>query len=336
MTAPVREVETLDLDSLASGEVHRLLLHLVDDGLGMPVRLPLLVARGRRPGPVVGLTAALHGNELNGIPVIHRLFRKLEPASLRGTLVGVVAANVPGLLLHQRRFPSGVDLNHRFPGKADGRASDVYVHRLMERIVSHLDVLIDLHTASVGRVNSLYIRADMTEPRTARMAYLCRPEIIVHNPPADTTLRGAAAALGIPAITVEIGNPGRYQRDYIRRSRLGVRAVLGDLGLLARRPFKPGPVPALCASSHWLYTDRGGLLVVEPGLTDEIAVGDTLAVLRDAFGETIHTYSCPSDGVIIGHSIDPVARTGARIAHLGALAAPDHALLTRDMLDLPS
>lgn len=330
---PPRVVETLDLDSLEPEVVHRLLLHLVDDGLGMPVRLPILVARGRREGPTVGITAALHGNELNGIPVIHRLFRRLDPSQLRGTLVGVVAVNVPGLLLHQRKFPSGIDLNHRFPGRADGRSADVYVYRVLHRIVKPLDVLVDLHTASVGRVNSLYIRADMTDPRTARMAYLCRPEIIVHNPPADMTLRGAAAELGIASITVEIGNPGRYQRDYIRRTRLGVRAILGDLGLLPKRPLKPGPDPMLCSSSRWLYTDRGGLLVVDPQLCDVVKKGECLATMRDAFGDVVCTYPSPEDGVIIGRSIDPVARTGARIVHLGTLAPQPNEFLAREILE---
>ena len=85
----------LALDTLEPGRRHDLLLHLADDGLGFPVHVPVIVARGSKPGPVFGIVAALHGNELNGIWVIHSLMAKLEPARVRGTVVAVVVANPP-------------------------------------------------------------------------------------------------------------------------------------------------------------------------------------------------------------------------------------------------
>jgi hypothetical protein len=119
---------------------------------------------------------------------------EVDAAALRRTLVGVAVVNVPGYLLQQRRFVDGTDLNHIMPGESAGNAPQVYAHRLLERVVRRFDYLIDLHTASFGRINSLYVRADMTHAVAARMAYLQRPQIIVHNPASDRTL-----------FTVEIG-----------------------------------------------------------------------------------------------------------------------------------
>jgi predicted deacylase len=322
---PFRVAAELNVDSLEAGCVHRLYIDLVHDGLGRPLRLPVLVARGTRPGPTFGLTAALHGNELNGIPVVHGLFRKLEPQTLRGTVVGVAVVNVPGYLRHQRRFVDGTDLNHIMPGVRGGNASQVYAHRLLDRIVRNFDYLIDLHTASFGRINSLYVRADMTHEVTARMAYLQRPQIIVHNLASDRTLRGAAMELGIPAITVEIGNPHRFQRDYIRNTVLGLRAVLGEFGLLRKQSFAPGKAPILCERSYWLYTDHGGLLEVLPGITERVQHGDLIAHIRGAFGDLEREFHSPEDGVVIGKSVNPVAETGARILHLGVVAGPGDA-----------
>ncbi len=322
-------VEELKLDLLTSNAKHRIAVNLAEDAMGRPIRVPVLVARGRRPGPVVGFTAALHGNELNGIPVLHRLFAELEPARLRGTVVGVVVANVPGYLMRQREFNDGADLNHLFPGVPDGNLSQMWAHRLLDRVVSCFEVLVDLHTASFVRVNSLYVRADMTNPATARMAYRLRPEIILHNPPSDRTLRGSAQGLGIPSVTLEIGNPHRFQRRFIKQARLGLLAVLADAGVISRKPLREGPEPLLCSGSGWVYTDRGGLLQVLPEILDRVEAGSELAVQTNVFGDVVRRYRAPHDGVVIGRSVDPVGQSGARIAHLGVLAPEDHGFVRR-------
>ena len=314
---------SLDVDALEPGRIHRLNVQLIHDGLGRAIEVPVLVARGAKPGPTFGLTAALHGNELNGIPAMHRIIRMLEPRHLRGTIVAVTVVNVPGFLAHQREFSEGIDLNHIMPGQEGGRSPEVYVHRLIERIIRRFDFLMDLHTASFGRINSLYVRADMTHPMAARMAYLQRPQIIVHNPASDRTLRGTAMDLGIPAITVEIGNPQRFQHDFIRSTSRGIRAALYELGILRKRPLAPGPEPVLCERSGWLYTDHGGLLEVLPSVTDPVEQGEIIARLTNAYGDVTREYRAPEAGVVVGKSVNPVAQTGARILHLGVRAATD-------------
>ncbi|MFT5686727.1 MAG: putative deacylase [Myxococcota bacterium] len=316
-------VSALDPASCPSGSITRLQIEMIETGMGSPLRIPALVARGRKDGPVFGLTSAIHGNELNGIPVIHQLIRSLDLSRLRGCVVGIPVLNIPGLLTQRRLFNDNRDLNHLFPGKADGHASQLYAYRILERIIRPMNVLVDLHTASFGRVNSLYIRADMTEPGAARMAYLQRPQIIVHNPPADGTLRGAAQDLGIPAITVEIGDPQRFQKEYIRQTLAGLRAVLADRGMIPRRPRSLGHMPVLCSHSYWQYTDRGGLLEVLPRVTESLKKGAPIARLTDIYGEPICGYAAQEDGVVIGRAVNPIAQTGARILHLGVQAEPN-------------
>jgi predicted deacylase len=321
-------VEGLFLDSLPRGRIHECWLHVSNDAFGLPVRLPLLVARGGE-GPTVGLTAAVHGDEVNGIAVIHEIFAKLDPNSLRGTVVALPVANASAFHHHSRRTPHGVDLNHHFPGSPDGNDMQIYAHRLLERFIRHLDVLLDLHTASRGRSNCVYVRADMLQSETARMAYLQRPQIILHNPPSDGTLRGAASELGVAAITVEVGNPNRFQKEYIRQSVQGIRGVLAEWRLIRKRPLRLGPPPALCSSSVWTYTDMGGLLTVLPELTERVEEGQAIARLTDMFGHELRTYTAPFSGIVIGRAVDPVATTGARILHLGKLAPEDHRFVRR-------
>lgn len=310
-------VDRLSLDDIPKGQLVRMWLEVGHDSFSAPLAVPVVVIRGSKPGPVFGVTAAVHGNELNGIPVIHRLIQRTSPDKLRGTLVTAAPVNVPGFHRHTRRFVDGRDLNTVFPGKSDGHTSHVYASRLLDRLIRHLDFLVDLHTASFGRQNSLYVRADMREPMTSKLAYLARPEIILHNPPSDSTLRGAAAAADIPAITVEIGDPQVFQPKYIKSTLTGIRSMLSEVEMLPRRSVAPGRPPILCKSSHWIYTDHGGLLSVLPDVTDTVAEGDLIARQADIFGDVVREYHAPSPGVVIGRSTNPVGQTGARILHLG-------------------
>ncbi len=319
-----QRVDRLEIESLPEGQFSRLFIELVENGIGRPIQVPVVVARGKRKGPIFGITAALHGNELNGIPVIHQLLQKLNLKTLRGSIVCAVAANVPGLLAEQREFTDGQDLNHIMPGKPNGKLSEVYAFNLVDRITRHFDYLVDLHTASQGRVNSLYIRADLTERTTAQMAWLMHPQIIVHNPPSDYTLRGVAAELGKPAITVEVCDPQKFQRDPIKRTLQGIRRVLNHVEMIptrkpsAPKPPTPGPSPpVLCSQSFWILAERGGMLRVHHGITDTVHRGEPIATQVNIFGDLTCEYLAPQDGIVIGHCVNPIGQTGARILHLG-------------------
>ena len=271
----------------------------------------------------MGVSAAIHGDELNGIPAMHRLFEGLDVQRLKGTVVAVMVANPVAFRRRQRRLDEGIDLNHVFPGKRRGTLGEVLAYRIRKQFLQRIDVLLDLHTASRGRVNSLYVRADMSDVRTARLAYLQRPEIIVHNPPSDGTLRGAAASAGIPAITVEIGNPSSFQDALTKRTTSGLRAVMANMGMISRRPPALGEEPIVCTRSRWTYTEAGGLLRVVPPLRARVDKGDTLATLTDIFGRPHSEVSAPFAGVVVGHAVDPVATTGTRVVHLGEVVDDD-------------
>jgi predicted deacylase len=316
-------VTRLQVDDLPPDTRTNLWLELTHDSLGRPNRLPIVIVRGKHPGPVFGITAVIHGNEINGIPVIHRLVQQIDPSRLRGTLVCLPVVNIPAFLSQERMFDDRVDLNHIMPGKDGGSEAQIYAYRFVHRIVHHFDFLIDLHTASFGRSNSLYVRADMTDPVSARMAYLQRPQIILHNTPSDGTLRGAAMEMSIPAITLEIGNPQVFQPSKIASSINGLRRVLAELGMIPKRSVQQSPPPVLCDRSAWLYTDHGGILRVFPEVTDIVEKDEPIARITDIFGNIVREYVAPERGIVVGKSVNPVGPTGARILHLGHIVEED-------------
>lgn len=317
---PPKVVSSLELASLPLGSVHQLHLQMFRDPAGQPLRVPVLVVRGAEPGPVLGVTAAIHGNEINGIPTVHRFVHGLDPRRLRGTVVAISVVNIPGFLARRRGFADARDLNRLFPGKAGGTDSQLWILRLRELVLVHLDFVVDLHTAGPGRTNPYYARVDLDDPLAVELALAAKPDLVLHKPVQSGTLRGAAAELRIPGIALEIGSPQAFEPELIERATKGLRRIARHLEMIAR-PLGAGEArPPLCAESRWLYTDHGGLLEIHPALLERVREGQPIARVVNLFGEVIGEYDAPHKGIVIGKSLDPVAPIGTRIIHLGTLS----------------
>lgn len=313
----MKEVDEINLDDFAPGSTTKLKLNMVENALGEPWQIPVIIIRGNQEGPVLGVTAALHGNELNGIPIIHSLVKKVENENLKGTIIAIPILNIPGFLSGEREFNDGKDLNRLMPGRFNGTSSEVYCHHIVNKIGKKLDYLIDLHTASFGRINSLYIRADLTDPVVARMASLQEPQIIVNNSGEEGTFRGAVSELGTKAITVEVGDPHIFQKKHIRPSIFGVNNVLVDLKMIDEDMVEIEHDPVVCKRSFWIYAQSGGILRVLPDLTNFVKKGEVIATITDIYGELIEEIKANANAIVVAKSTNPVCQVGSRVIHLG-------------------
>ncbi len=309
------------VDTLEAGKRTDLLVELWQTATSQIVHVPVIVARGSRPGPVLGVTAAVHGNELNGVRIIHSLLCDLDLEKLSGVLLCAPVVNVPGFNAGVRRFIDGVDLNHAFPGKKDGRPCEQYARAFLNMFLPACDYLIDIHTASQGNINSMYVRADLTLDTVRRIADLMNPDIILHARGGDGTLRHAARTRKIPAITVEAGNPSMFQGRMVFDGQSGIRNIMAHFGMY------PGDIrrtrePVICRDSKWLRTNSGGILDTRFGLRDMVIKGQLLARTTDLFGYSRMDYTAPNDGIVIGMATNPVAVPGARFCHLGLVGNP--------------
>lgn len=320
----IKPKDDLVIDEFEEGEIHRVNMHLMDNSLGVPWRVPLLVVKGVETGPVLGINAALHGNELNGISTIFKLIEEVDPKKLKGTLVLVPISNVPGYLANQRLFSDNVDLNRIMPGKPEGSSSHIYAHYLTSKIYRKFEYLLDLHTASPGRVNSLYIRADLDNEITRTLAYLQNPQVIVSKFDEEGTLRGWANDQGIPAITIEIGNPNAFQHNLIDESLDGILNTMRYLNMISGEVKDMVTDAHVCDHSYWIYSHRGGIVDVLPKLADEVNKNQLIAIVYDVFGQVKEEIYADRKGVVIGKNINPNCDAGTRILHLGVdLIEPD-------------
>lgn len=320
----IKTKEDFRISSFKRGEIHRIQLQLSDNSLGVPWRIPLIIIRGLERGPTLGITAAIHGDELNGISTIFKLIKEIDPKKLKGNLVLVPISNVPGYLGNQRYFSDNVDLNRIMPGKPEGKTSDLYAHYFTSKIVSKFNYLLDLHTASHGRVNSLYIRADIESEETRTLAYLQNPQIIVKKFDEEGTLRSWANENGIPAITIEIGDSNAFQHKLIDETLEGILNTMRHLNMIEGKVEDMIADAVMCDNSYWIYSHRGGIVDVLPSLADKVEAGQVIAKVYDVFGQVKEEIKADRSGVVIGKNVRPNCDAGTRILHLGVnLFEPD-------------
>ena len=315
-----------ELSDLETG-IHNYWLDMGSNTYGQPILIPVIVIQGATNGPTLGLTAAIHGNELNGVSILHELVKSIDPNSLKGRIIAIPGINAMSIQLDDRKFVDGEDLNRTFPGKEQGSESEQYVYKIKERILPVFNFLIDMHTASFGRVNSMYARADSSNDTILKLAELQEPDIILNSKGPSfgaassevETLRAQASLLGIPGITVEYGNPQVVQKSLVDRGLKGVMNTLKWLNMYPGDVDKGTAQPVYCKKSYWIYMDEGGFLDVVVKLKQLVKKGDKIAIVKNAFGDVIKEYVAPEDGVIIGKSSNPSNMSGGRIIHLGIL-----------------
>ena len=189
----------------------------------------------------------------------------------------------------------------------------------MSRIVEKFNVMLDLHTASFGRINSHYVRADLTSPKVKELANLQHTQIIVHSTGPANSLRSAAMSKKIPALTVELGNPQSFQKEVVNNATISVLNVLSKLEII-KQEIKIPNLPMLCEKSYWVRCHDGGILTVHPDLVQQIEKDEKIATLVDLYGRKDLEYTSPESGVVIGKNVNPVVSTGSRILHLGVLS----------------
>ena len=281
-----------------------------------PVALPVHVVHGKRPGPVLFVSAAVHGDEINGVEIIRRLIRSPAVGRLRGTLLAVPIVNVFGFHHRSRYLPDRRDLNRSFPGSEKGSMASRVANLFLREVVQRADFGIDLHTAAIDRDNLPQIRADLSNPDMERLANAFGAPVIINSPGVEGSLRIAAAEAGVPVLLYEAGEALRFNEVCIRTGLRGIIETMRALDMLPKRR-RAGRPPALVRSSTWVRAPQSGILRGLVPLGASVAKGDTLGIVSDPFGEREEIINATADGVVIGRATLPLVFEGEALFHIG-------------------
>ena len=301
---------------IAPGSSQRLAWSATELFEGVPVSTPVLVVNGSLPGPNLCLTAAVHGDELNGIEMVRRVLHDIDPNKLSGAVIGVPIVNVQGFRRGSRYLPDRRDLNRYFPGNPNGSAAARIAHALFTNVIAHCDALVDLHTGSFERANLPQIRADLRNPDVVTLTLGFGSMVVLHSEPTVGTLRYAATSADIPAVTLEAGGPSQLELAEVKHGVKGLETLLTTLGMVKKMRLWGDPEPVYYRSS-WVRADNGGILLADVSLGSSVRKGDLLGTITDPMNNARSELRSPFSGRIIGMARNQVVMPGFAAFHVG-------------------
>jgi uncharacterized protein len=320
--AEERQAKPLKLlhGSVPPGTYQRLSWSATELFEGVPIATPVLVVNGSEPGPTLCLTAAIHGDELNGIEMVRRVMHNLDPRELSGAVIGVPIVNLQGFRRASRYLPDRRDLNRYFPGNPQGSQASRIAFSFFTKVMTHCDALVDLHTGSFERANLPQLRADLRNPDVVTLTQGFGATVILHSEPADGTLRFAATRAGIPAVTLEAGGPSELELKEVMHGVKGVETLLNTLGMIREVRLWGDPEPVYYQST-WVRANSGGILLSDVSLGSTVERGDLLGTITDPMSNASTKLFSPYSGRIIGMARNQVVMPGFAAFHVGIQTA---------------
>jgi len=320
--------------SIAPGERATLALQLPGQSAFTPLSMPLHVVHGKRPGPVLFVSAAIHGDEINGVEIIRQLRHMPALARLRGTLVCIPIVNMYGFLNHTRYLPDRRDLNRSFPGSAKGSLAARIAHVFASEVVARASHGIDLHTGGNHRTNLPHIRASLDHGESERLAHSFGAPVIIDANLRDGSLRQFGLEKGLAMLLYEAGEALRFDPLAITAGLRGVLNVMAELEMLPRRRAPGGKAmaegkggggrrggePIVARGSHWIRAPQSGLARAAAVLGQRVERGQILGWIADAVGEHEKAVEAPMTGIVIGRCNLPAVHEGDALFHIASFA----------------
>lgn len=278
--------------------------------------MPIQVLRGKKEGPTMFVSAAIHGDEINGVEIVRRLLAHKSLRYLRGTLIAVPIVNVQGFLGHSRYTPDRRDLNRSFPGSMKGSVASRIAHLFVREIVEKSDCGIDLHTAAIHRDNLPQIRANLDDEGICKLAESFSAPVILNSGLREGSLRAYASKQGIPILLYEAGEALRFNEPCIQIGLHGIVKTMRHLGMLPKTRQAKHITSVRSDFSTWVRAESSGICRSIVALGERVKKGQVLAMVTDPFGSVETSVVSTYSGIIIGRSNLPLVNEGDAIFHV--------------------
>lgn len=306
----------INQQEILPGTITRIKLPVANLYINADISMPIHVIRGRKEGPTVFVSAAVHGDEINGIEIIRRLIQLKSLKITHGTLILVPMVNVYGVLNQSRYMPDRRDLNRIFPGSKKGSLAGRLADTFINEIVKQCDYGIDLHTGAMHRSNLPQIRANLNDEETLKMAESFGVPVLLNSPLLEGSLRHAAAKVNTKILLYEAGEALRFDELCIQAGLKGIINVLSHLSMTRRPARKQGTKPFIAYSSSWLRAGTSGIVHNLKNLGEKVIEGDVVAEIGNFFGEVSDKVRVNHDGIIIGKQNIPLVQEGDAMFHI--------------------
>ena len=291
------------------------------------------VIHGRKAGPVLLVTAALHGDEINGVEICRRLLKIPRLSQLKGTLVVVPIVNTYGFVQQSRYLPDRRDLNRSFPGSEKGSLGSRMAFQFTEQFLRICTHAIDLHTGAIHRANLPQVRASAKDKVALRMAEVFNAPIIIKAASRDGTMRGTANSLGVPILLYEAGEALRFDEQSINIGVRGILNVMTDLGMLRAGRKKPATKSLFSKKSSWVRAEHDGIARYYVALGQTVKPGDIMAHIYSPYSDFEVAVTASFAGIVIGRNNLPLVNEGEALFHVAEVSSLDEAEKTVDAIN---
>ncbi|PLY14130.1 MAG: succinylglutamate desuccinylase [Sedimenticola sp.] len=283
-----------------------------------PLNMPVQIIRGLKDGPRLFVSAAIHGDELNGIEIIRRLHQNKVLKRLHGTLITIPIVNVFGVIHHSRYLPDRRDLNRSFPGSERGSLAGRLANLFMTEIVDNATHGIDLHTGALHRTNLPQVRANMDDPETKKLAKVFGAPVILNSDIRDGSLRECAAERGMPMLLYEAGEALRFDELSIRAGVKGIINVMRELGMVPKTRYtaRHKIEPLVARSSSWVRATESGVFRAFTALGARVGKGSVMGAITSPYGDNEVEVVSPVSGIVIGKTSLPLINEGDALFHI--------------------
>ena len=284
---------------------------------GTPLDVPVIIQRAKKPGPIILLTAGIHGNEINGVEIVRQIIRKKYNIPKAGTIICIPVVNVFGFINQERAFPDGRDLNRVFPGSKKGSLAARFAYHIMQEIVPHVDYVIDYHTGGEQRFNYSQIRINADDLESLELASVFGSKFILDSDNKGKTFRNSVTQLGKKVLLFEGGKTLNLDRIVTKT------AIQGTLNILHKLGMRPDAAEEFVQEDQyilnktvWVRASKSGMYRSIAKLGSYVHKGEILGSISDPYGLAEKVVKAPNDGFVICSNHAPIVNQGDAIIHL--------------------
>lgn len=277
---------------------------------------PVYVYVAEKPGPVLGLMAGMHGDEINGMEIVRRIidsgFHKVQ----RGAVLCMPIINVYGFLNYSREVPDGKDINRSFPGTKTGSLASRVASHMTRDIIPVIDYGIDFHTGGAARTNYPQVRCMLDNDTNVRLASAFSAPFTIDSGFRPNSLRQTAAKKGKSIIVYEGGESIRFDDQAIEHGIEGTLRLMHHLNMIDWAPESKEP-SRIIRDSTWLRSKHAGLFHTLVPCGAYIEKDQVVGAVTDPFGEFKEPVKSSWSGYVIGLNNNPVVNAGDALLHIG-------------------
>lgn len=269
---------------------------------GPPELLPVLVARGRHPGPVLTITLGAGQPRRSALTLLESLFESFDLDQLHGTLVGTPHAPEQG----EAASPTPAGPMSSLASLEHSTRSE----RFVDRIVRHCDYFVEVSVDSSQWSFAPHLRFDVARDSMLHLARLLPCPWMVRDEPAASSLRGVATRLGLPHLGWLGADPASLQ--------WGFRNALCHLRMLPMLEAKPTTPVVQLGALHEGLARASGRLHCQVTVGERVRKGQNVAQIVTPEGRTV-VHEAQADAIVLGLPRGFSICTGEPAYHLGLL-----------------